>query len=122
MLASGSMKTMFVNLLIAAGTLGGIASGTAQTKVSTTASATATVAPAAAAEPKIQFAEIVHDLGKIGAGQVVRHDFIFTNTGTATLEIKEVRPSCGCTTAGTWDKQVEPGKTGLIPLQFNSSG
>src|SRR5262249_16376265 len=29
---------------------------------------------------------------------------------------------CGCTTAGNWDKTVEPGKTGVIPIQFNSSG
>jgi uncharacterized protein DUF1573 len=51
----------------------------------------------------------------------VRHDFVFTNVGDATLEIKEVRPGCGCTTAGSWDKQVEPGKTGTIPLQLNSA-
>jgi hypothetical protein len=52
---------------------------------------------------------------------VVKHSFVFTNTGTAKLEIKDVRPGCGCTTAGTWDKEVEPGKTGSIPLQFNSA-
>ena len=52
---------------------------------------------------------------------MVKHSFVFTNIGTATLEIKDVRPGCGCTTAGTWDKQVEPGKTGSIPLQFNSA-
>jgi hypothetical protein len=32
------------------------------------------------------------------------------------------RSGCGCTTAGSWDRQVEPGKTGVIPLQFNSTG
>src|SRR5207244_1767029 len=29
---------------------------------------------------------------------------------------------CGCTTAGTYDKKVEPGKTGLIPIEFDSTG
>lgn len=72
--------------------------------------------------PRIQFAELAHDFGKIEAGTVTPHRFIFTNTGNATLTITDVRPGCGCTTAGTWDRVVEPGKTGGIPLQFNSTG
>lgn len=71
---------------------------------------------------KIQFAVTTYDFGKLSSGQPARHDFIFTNTGSATLEITGVRPSCGCTTAGEWTKTVEPGKTGIIPLQFNSAG
>src|SRR5207247_9850118 len=70
---------------------------------------------------KIQFADTVYDFGKVNSGEVVKHSFVFTNIGTATLEIKDVRPGCGCTTAGTWDKQIEPGKIGSIPLQFNSA-
>jgi hypothetical protein len=69
---------------------------------------------------KIEFASTVFDFGKIMSGEVVKHDFVFTNTGSAALEILAVKPGCGCTTAGTWDKKVEPGKTGTIPLQFNS--
>jgi hypothetical protein len=72
--------------------------------------------------PKIQFAVTTFDFGKLSSGQSARHDFVFTNTGTATLEITAVRPSCGCTAAGEWSKTVEPGKTGIIPLQFNSAG
>jgi hypothetical protein len=79
-------------------------------------------ASAVGGTPKISFATTTHDFGKINSGQPVRHDFIFTNTGSATLNIVEVKPSCGCTTAGAWDKQVEPGKTGVIPLQFNPTG
>jgi hypothetical protein len=116
------MKTMLVNLLVVAGTLGGIASGAAQTKVSATSSATATVVSTAPSGPQIQFADTVFDFGRISSGELAKHEFIFTNTGSATLEINDVRPGCGCTTAGTWDKKVEPGKTGVIPLQFNSAG
>lgn len=72
--------------------------------------------------PRIQFAELVHDFGKVESGAMVKHDFVFTNTGNATLEIVSVRPGCGCTTAGRWDTRVEPGQTGRIPLQFNTSG
>jgi len=103
------------------GTLGGLASGLAQTKISPPPPA-ATVARPETAGPRIEFGGTVFDFGKTNAGEVVRHDFVFTNTGTATLEIKDVRPGCGCTTAGSWDKTVEPGKTGAIPLQFNSTG
>src|SRR6266496_3279424 len=121
MLVSRPMKTILVKLLVVAGTFGGITSGAAQTKVTASASSTATVVPAATSGPKIQFAEIVYDFGKVNSGEPVKHDFVFTNIGKATLEIKDVRPGCGCTTAGTWDKTVEPGKTGIIPLQFNSA-
>lgn len=69
----------------------------------------------------IQFASTVYEFGRVIAGEQVRHDFVFTNVGSAVLEISGVYPSCGCTTAGTWSRRVDPGQTGLIPLQFNSS-
>jgi len=78
--------------------------------------------PPAVSGARIAFAKPTFDFGKVESGQPVKHDFIFTNTGNQTLEIREVRPGCGCTTAGTWDKLVEPGKTGKIPIQFNSAG
>ena len=74
-----------------------------------------------AAGPKIKFAAPVQDLGKVNAGQVVKHEFIFTNIGTQTLDITDVRPSCGCTTAGTYERKIEPGRSGIIPVQFNSA-
>jgi hypothetical protein len=72
--------------------------------------------------PRIEFAETIHDFGKVDSGIPVKHSYIFTNAGKATLEIIGVKPGCGCTTAGDWDKRVEPGKTGSIPIQFNSGG
>jgi hypothetical protein len=75
----------------------------------------------AAGTPKIQFADTTYDFGKAKPTDAVKHDFVFTNVGNALLEITDVRPGCGCTTAGEWTKQVEPGKTGKIPIQFNPS-
>lgn len=74
------------------------------------------------AAPKIVFDSTMFDFGKADAGTMVTHDFFFTNTGNAALEVTDVRPGCGCTTAGAWDRQVEPGKSGRIPIQFNSMG
>src|SRR5215831_12803038 len=68
---------------------------------------------------KIQFEMPNYDFGKSKAGDPVKYTFVFTNIGTETLEIKNVRPGCGCTTAGEWTKKVEPGKTGTIPIQVN---
>lgn len=79
-------------------------------------------APDQGGVPRIRLAETIHDFGRIDSGTVARNDFVFTNTGNAVLEITEVKPGCGCTTAGQWDRRVEPGKTGKIPLQFNSTG
>ncbi|MEI7989394.1 MAG: DUF1573 domain-containing protein [Chloroflexota bacterium] len=72
--------------------------------------------------PRIQFASPVFDFGKVDAGQTVKHDFVFTNIGNATLEVTEVRTSCGCTTTGKWDRQVAAGKTGAIPIELNTTG
>jgi hypothetical protein len=116
------MKINLVTLLIVASTCGGIASFLAQAEDPPKPLVTKPDAGAPETTgPKIEFATPIFDFGKISGGESVRHDFVFTNTGTALLEITDVRPSCGCTTAGTWDREVKPGKTGVIPLQFNSA-
>jgi hypothetical protein len=69
---------------------------------------------------KIQFATPVHNFGKIKGGEMVSYTYIFTNLGDRLLEVSNVQASCGCTTAGVWSRQVDPGKTGSIPIQFNS--
>ncbi len=81
-----------------------------------------TAAPAKTSGPRIEFSTNAFNFGKIDVGQFVRHTFYFTNTGDQPLEIRDVRPSCGCTTAGGYDKNVDPGKSGAIPVRFNSAG
>ncbi|MDP3069733.1 MAG: DUF1573 domain-containing protein [Opitutaceae bacterium] len=84
--------------------------------------ALAQAAPTVAAKaggPRITFSETVFDFGKVKSSDVLRHDFIVTNTGNALLEISNVTPACGCTLAGSWDRQIQPGETGRIPIQFS---
>jgi hypothetical protein len=70
--------------------------------------------------PRIKFSETVFDFGRIKASEPARHDYMVTNVGDAVLEITAVQPGCpGCTVALPWDRQIEPGKTGRIPIQFN---
>ena len=71
--------------------------------------------------PKIQFATTLWDFGREKAGSPLKYTYVFTNCGNQVLEVKSVQPSCGCTPAGEWSKQVEPGKTGTIPIQFKGT-
>ena len=115
------MTTLRVTWLLAVCLMGIKQSGLTQTNSLLPLPATNAV-PAGPLASKIRFAETEFDFGRIQNGSVVKHTFVFTNAGDATLEITDVQPSCGCTTAGTWDKQVALGRTGSISLQFNSSG
>jgi hypothetical protein len=71
--------------------------------------------------PKIKFEKMIWDFGKVTGGDTVKAEFIFTNIGERTLEVMDVHPGCGCTTAGDSTRKVEPGKTGVIPLQLNTT-
>ena len=71
-------------------------------------------APAPPPAPRIVFEQPIHDFGEVKRGAPVEYSYIFTNTGAETLQVLEVKPGCGCTTAGTWDKEVPAGKTGRI--------
>ena len=74
-----------------------------------------------APQPRIQFDNTVWDFGRLPAGEVFKHTFFFTNVGSSVLELTQVQPGCGCTTAGEWTRRLEPGQTGSIPMQFNSA-
>lgn len=78
--------------------------------------------PAAEPPPRIVFEQPIFDFGEVKRGGEVKHSFFYTNTGTETLQVLEVKPGCGCTTAGAWDKEVPAGRTGSIPVQFSSTG
>jgi hypothetical protein len=72
--------------------------------------------------PQMAFQEESHDFGTIKEGVIAEYTFKFTNTGTQPLVLMDVRPSCGCTTPD-WSKEpVQPGKTGVIKVKYNSAG
>jgi hypothetical protein len=79
-------------------------------------------APVNSPGPRIVFPEPVFDFGRVQSGKVVNHTFEFTNSGNQVLEIRDVSTSCGCTAATNWTRQVEPGKSGEIPIIFDSGG
>ncbi len=74
----------------------------------------------AIAKSSISFEEITFDFGTIKGGDVKRHNFIFTNTGSNPLVIFNVQGTCGCTIPGWSGKPVNPGDTGHIAIEFDS--
>ena len=52
----------------------------------------------------------VVDLGDVRSGVVLRPVFVLRNTGTHTLEIREVKPGCGCLKARLESHRLAPGE------------
>ncbi|MCG6949712.1 MAG: DUF1573 domain-containing protein [Acidobacteria bacterium] len=74
---------------------------------------------AAADGPKMVVPEKIKDMGKVAQGDVLNVDFAIVNEGDEALEIKAVRPTCGCTVAD-FDREIAPGKTGYIKAKLET--
>jgi len=75
-----------------------------------------------AGQPKLKFNETAWDFGKVKQGEVLSHEFVFTNEGDATLVIQKVSTSCGCTAALVSADKIQPGKEGRIGIKFDTRG
>ena len=73
-----------------------------------------------AKQPIISPESPVHDFGTSWVGPKLEHTFKITNKGSEPLKIEKVRPSCGCTVAGAYPKELAPGATGEFPFSVNS--
>ncbi len=72
------------------------------------------------AQPEIKFESTTYDFGKIKEeGGKVTGKFIFTNVGNQPLELKSVRPGCGCTAANYSHGEIAPGEKGYIEATYN---
>jgi RNA polymerase sigma factor (sigma-70 family) len=75
----------------------------------------------AASGPVMEFDAREYNFGKVVAGDMVRHIYKVSNTGSGPLEITNIVPSCGCTTCRDYTRRIEPGGAGIISIQFNSA-
>jgi hypothetical protein len=75
-----------------------------------------------AAKPAFSLIAPTYNFGTIEEGTIINHTFEYTNSGTDTLVVNGVKPTCGCTIAQDYDKEVKPGRTGKVSLSLNSSG
>ncbi len=71
-------------------------------------------------QPQIEVSESFFDFGKVGATEVVTHEFVVANTGEAPLTISRAYTTCGCTTADFTSSIIPPGKVATISLRFDA--
>jgi thiol-disulfide isomerase/thioredoxin len=70
--------------------------------------------------PRAVVAEPTHDFGETWVGPILEHTFTLKNTGIEPLQIKSVRPACGCTKAGDSPSVIMPGESGQFPFKLDS--
>jgi hypothetical protein len=68
--------------------------------------------------PVIAVDEKLFDFGEIRHGQTVVHGFKVSNTGQATLHIKEIHANCGCTSTLIGKMELAPGESTEIDAEF----
>ncbi len=61
-------------------------------------------------------------MGEITTLKKHKHEFVFKNTGDENLLIKDVIPTCGCTTVKPEKTVYKPGEKGFIEVFFNPVG
>jgi len=72
-------------------------------------------------QPRIYFKETQHDFGVVKEGNSYNHTFSFKNTGKATLKIKDIKTSCGCTAALISSKEIKPGAEGTLKIELDTT-
>ena len=70
--------------------------------------------------PAMTFTELKYNFGFIHQGDVVSHDFTFTNTGDEPILITETEVACECTKIVFPQQPIAKGQTGVIKVTFDS--
>jgi hypothetical protein len=69
--------------------------------------------------PVLMVPSKIIDAGTVSQGIVVDAVFELVNEGNATLTVKAVRPTCGCTVAD-FDREIAPGATGTVKAKLDT--
>lgn len=64
----------------------------------------------------------VWDFGTAKAGDVLEHEFTFTNSFGKDMRIKETTTSCGCTVSEIKKKDLKPGESTVLSVRFDTKG
>lgn len=70
--------------------------------------------------PVMTFTETKHNFGFMRQGEVVSHEYEFTNTGDGPLIINECEVACECTKVEFPKEPIPPKGTGKIKVTFES--
>lgn len=61
-----------------------------------------------------------HQFGEVKEGDIVQHDFTFTNAGTVPLLITDARSTCGCTVGDYPKEPIAPGEESVVSITFDT--
>jgi len=75
-----------------------------------------------ALSPKIVCDELTYDFGEKNNTEFVEHDYPIRNEGTLSLEILNVRASCGCTAVKPSQDVIPPGGEATIRARLDLRG
>ena len=78
--------------------------------------------PDVAHAPKIICTEPVFNFGEMDSSKDVVHTFVLKNEGDLSLEIRNVRPSCGCTVANISQNTIPPGGQAEVTTRLSLRG
>src|SRR5262245_14184670 len=69
---------------------------------------------------ELRFSQPVIDAGEIKTGPAFSRRFALSNDGSETVQILDIRTSCGCMKP-RWEKRLyQPGEQGEIPVDVNT--
>jgi hypothetical protein len=71
----------------------------------------------AAAAPRLEISQPIHDLGEIFEDQSLESVFLMKNTGDAPLRINDIKLDCACS-AVDYDRMVPPGGSSKIVFRI----
>lgn len=78
-------------------------------------------AHAAAGWADVMFDDLTRDFGSVPRGPTMSHTFRFTNKYNTPVHVSSVRVSCGCVSASAGTAEVQPGQTGTISANMDTS-
>ena len=70
----------------------------------------------------LKFETETHDFGRVQAGEILTFSFVFENSGSGPIQIKDAVTDCGCVSAKIQQNQVNQGESGVVEVTFNSAG
>ncbi|MBI2827386.1 MAG: DUF1573 domain-containing protein [Planctomycetia bacterium] len=76
--------------------------------------------PAGSPQPRLELDHVNHDFGRMEYGATGKHTFLFTNTGEGPLRLAKGETSCKCTLSKLAQKDIPPGKSGEVTLEWTA--
>ncbi|MBU1100868.1 MAG: DUF1573 domain-containing protein [Bacteroidetes bacterium] len=71
--------------------------------------------------PAIRLEKNYHNFGEVQEGSLLTLNLDLKNVGTADLHVKNIKSSCGCTSTFLDTRTLEPGNSGELRIDFDTS-